>query len=48
MLCDDLERWNVSGKGENFKKEISVYIWLIHHFVVQQKPTEQCKTIILQ
>ena len=39
----------LGGKvGRRFKrKEIYVYLWLIY-FVVQQKPTELCKAIILQ
>ena len=37
--------WEVGG---TFRKEgTCVYLWLIH-IVVQQKPTQHCKAIILQ
>ena len=47
LLCDDLEGWNV-GLGGRLKREgIYVYVSLIHA-VVEQKPTQNCKAIILQ
>ena len=46
MLCDDLE--GGMGVGWRFKREgICVYLWLIR-VVVQPKPTQHCKAIILQ
>ena len=44
MSYDNLD----GGMGGTSKREVLyVYIWLIH-FIVQQKPTEHCKEIILQ
>ena len=45
MLCDDLEGWDGWGR-EVKREEIYDYIELIH-FVVQQKLTQHCKTIIV-
>ena len=42
VFCDNLEGWN-RGKREG----LYVYLWLIH-VVIQQKPTQHCKAIILQ
>ena len=48
MLCDNVERWDGGEVGGRLKREgISVYSWLIH-IVVQQKPIQHCKAIILQ
>ena len=48
MLCDDLEGWDgVGGRGRLKREETCVYSGLIHT-VVWQKPTQQCKAIILQ
>ena len=44
MLCDNLEGW----EGERLKREGTyVYLELIHA-VLQKKPTQHCKAIILQ
>ena len=41
-----VERWD--GKRGGIKREETyVYLWLIH-IVIWQKPTQYCKTIILQ
>ena len=46
-LCDDLEGGMGVGVGERLQREgMCVYLWLIR--VVQQKPTQHCKAIILQ
>ena len=46
VLCDDLE--GGMGVGWRLKREgICVCLWLIR-VVVQQKPTQHCKAIILQ
>ena len=48
VLCDILEGCDGGWVGGRFKREgIYVYILLIH-FVVQQKPTQHCKAIMLQ
>ena len=53
VLCDELEGWDRGvwargSVGGRLKKEgIYVYFWLIH-IVVQQKPTQHCKAMILQ
>ena len=47
MLCDNIEGWDGAGAmGGRFEKE-GIYVRLIH-IVVRQKPTQQCKAIILQ
>ena len=47
MPCDDPEGGGAYS-GKRLKMEgINVYLGLIH-FVVQQKPTQNCKAIILQ
>ena len=46
MLCDNPEMWDGEVR-EVPREEIYVYLWLIHT-VVWQKPTQHCKTIILQ
>ena len=47
VLCDDLGKW-VGEMRETLKREwVQAYIQLIHT-VVQQKPTQLCKAIILQ
>ena len=47
-LCDDLEGGMGVGVGERFQREgMCVYLQLIH-VIVQQKPTQHCKAIILQ
>ena len=47
-LCDNVERWDGGEVGGRLKREgISVYSWLIH-IVLQQKPMQHCKAIILQ
>ena len=38
--------WEGSSRGRGYIY-IYIYLWLIHD-VVQQKPTQQCKAIILQ
>jgi len=45
MLCDDLNGWDV-GRGRSKREGIYVYIELIH-FIIQQKLTQYCKTIII-
>ena len=50
MLYDDLEGWDrEDGREVQEGGDMGIYvcIWLIH-FVVQQKLTQHCKTIILQ
>ena len=50
MLCDHLEGWDREGGRETQEggdMGIYVYVQLIY-FVVQQKLTQHCKTIILQ
>ena len=50
MFCDHREGWNREGVREmqvGGDMGIDVYIKLIH-FVIQQKLTHHCKTIILQ
>ena len=45
-ICDNLKGWG--GVGGYFKREeIHIYLRLIH-VDVWQKPTQHCKTIILQ
>ena len=44
VLCDNLQGWD--GMGGKFKRE-GTYVWLIHADV-WQKPTQYCKTIVLQ
>ena len=46
-LCDDLDGWDAGRvTGRLNREEIHVYLELIHT-VVQQKPTQHCKPIIL-
>ena len=51
MPCDNLEGWDGvgwGGPGGRLKREeMYLYLWLIH-VVVQQKPTQRYKAIILQ
>ena len=47
MLCDALKWWNGRKEGRLTREEICVYLRLIR-FVVQQKPIQNCKAIILQ
>ena len=47
MLCDDLDGWDGVMGGGLKREGIYVYIQLIH-FVVQQKLTQHCNTIVLQ
>ena len=48
VLCDNLEGWDGWEVGGRFKGDWTyVYLWLIH-VDVWQKPTQYCKTIILQ
>ena len=48
MLCDDLEGQVGERVGGRLKGEGEyVYLWLILN-VLQQKPTQHCKAIILQ
>ena len=47
LLCDDLEGWDGGVVGKTKRKEICVYLWLVH-IVVWQKKTLYYKTIILQ
>ena len=44
---DKLEGWHGVGTGGRFKRETNVHLRLIH-VVVQQKPTQHCKSIVLQ
>jgi hypothetical protein len=46
VFCDNLEGWDVGVGGRLRKEGIYVYLYLVQ--VVQQKPTQQCKAIILQ
>ena len=48
VLCDNLEEWDGEEIGRRFKRE-GTYVcpWLIHADV-WQKPTQNCKAIILQ
>ena len=47
MLCDDLDRRD--GDAGRAVQEGGVYIYKqLIHFIVQQKPTQYCKAIILQ
>ena len=44
MFCDNLD----GGVGGTSKRE-ALYVYIrLTHFIVQQKPTEHCKEIILQ
>ena len=45
VLCDHLEGWGIGGKFQ--RERIYVYLSLIH-IVVWQKPTHDCKAVILQ
>ena len=45
MFCDDLEGWDVGGRGGREAQEAGE---LCIHKVTQQKPTQHCKAIILQ
>ena len=53
MLCDNLEDrdsvdgWLAGVGREAQERRVYVYVWLIE-VVVQQKPTQYCKAIILQ
>ena len=48
MLGDNLEGWDGWEVGGRFRREGTyVYPWLIHADV-WQKPTQNCKAIILQ
>ena len=49
VFCDNLEGCNVLGVGRKFQEggDICIYIWLIH-VDIWQKPTQYCKTIVLQ
>ena len=47
-LCINLGGWDGEGDGRRFKRKGTyVYLWLIH-VDVWQKPTQFCKSIILQ
>ena len=46
VFHDDLEEWD-GGVGGCKREGIFVYLWLIHT-VIRQKPTQNCKAIILQ
>ena len=51
MLCDDTEGWDGGGRR---RVQEGQYVWshkadIVHiHIVVQQKPIQDCKAIILQ
>ena len=46
--CDNLEEWCGVGGGREIQEERDyVHLWLIH-VDIRQKPTQHCKTIILQ
>ena len=49
MLCDDLEGLDrgCGEAGRKFQKEGDICILMADSFVVWQKPTQHCKTIIL-
>jgi len=48
VLCDNLEGWKVVGGRRRAKMEATyVYLWSIH-IDVWQKPTQYCKTTVLQ
>ena len=48
MPCDNLEEWGGVGDGREVQEERDyVHLWLIH-VDIRQKPTQHCKTIILQ
>ena len=48
MLCDNLEGWNGREVGGSFRRDGTyAYLHMIH-VDVWQKPTQYCKTIILQ
>lgn len=44
MLCNDLEEWDGGRVGARLKWE-EIYVYLL---LIQQKPTQHCKAIILQ
>ena len=46
-LCDNLEGWNGVGGGRQVQEGTYVYLRLIH-VDVWQKPTQNCRAIILQ
>ena len=46
-LYDDLEGWNLEEREAQERRDIHTYLLLIC-IVVQQKPTQHCKAIILQ
>ena len=50
MLCDDLEGWDREGGREAQEGgDMGMYVYVqLTRFVVQQKLTQHCKTIILQ
>ena len=50
VLCDDLEGWDRGGVRGMLKERIYIYIYThtqLIHFVIQQKLTQNYKTIIL-
>ena len=48
VLCDNIKGWDGMGSGRSLKREGTyIYLWLIH-VDIWQKPTQYCKTIILQ
>ena len=49
MLCDNLEEWErVEGGREVQEERTCIYLWLLIHVDVWQKPTQHCKEIIFQ
>lgn len=44
MLCNDLEEWDGGRVGSKAQVE-EIYVYLL---LIQQKPTQHCKAIILQ
>ena len=49
MLCDDIEGWDGGGRREVQEGQYIHIADIVHtHVVLQQKPIQDCKAIILQ
>ena len=50
MICDHLQGWDKEGGRETQEGgDMGIYVCVeLIHFVIQQKLTHHCKTIILQ
>ena len=48
MLCDSLKGWDGVGGGREVQEVGDIYISMVFHFDVWQKPKQYYKAIILQ